>query len=157
MLFLLGELQKLPLNILFTQSLYNPWHMKKFLARFYMILYLENLGKTSAAHPVANFQSCHARVGYLVNTGKYTPSRARQILKKPILTQLYWEYIFPYCPSRWLWCRSFENSLGNARCLEGYIATVVIPYSINGFISFISIFFFFQFFLKQEKNRDGSL
>ena len=63
---------------------------------------------------------------------KYTPSRAGPILEKPVLTQLYWEYIFLYCPSRRLWCGSFENSLGNTLCLEGYIVTVVFPYSIGG-------------------------
>ena len=41
-----------------------------------------------------------------------------------VLTELYWEYIFPYCPSRQLWWRSFENSFRNTLCLEGYIATV---------------------------------
>ena len=55
-LFLFGELQKLTLNIL----TYGTW--KKFLARFNRIFYLENLGWTSASHPVANFPSCHARV-----------------------------------------------------------------------------------------------
>jgi hypothetical protein len=129
-LFLLGELQKLPLNILSTQSLFNSLQLKKFLAWFYGILYLEKLGGTSAVHPVANFQSCHARFGYWVNTGKYTPSRAGPILEKPVLTQLYWEYIFPYYPSRQLWCGSFETSLGNTLCLEGFIATVIFPYSI---------------------------
>ena len=34
MFFLLGELLKFPLNILSTQSLYNQWSLKKFLARF---------------------------------------------------------------------------------------------------------------------------
>ena len=67
--FLLAELLKLPLNILSTQSLHNSWQLKKFLAWFYRILYLETLGGTSAAHPVVNFQSCHARVSYWVNTG----------------------------------------------------------------------------------------
>ena len=125
--FLLGELLMMPLNILSTQSLHNSWHLKTFLAWFYRILYLENLGGASAAHPVANFQSCLGRVGYWVNTGKYNP-----ILEKTVLTQLYWEYIFRYCPSRRLWCGSFENSLGNTLCLECFIATFVFTYSIGG-------------------------
>ena len=132
MFFLLGELLMLPMNSLSTQSLYNPWQLKKFFARFYRILYLENLGGTSAAHPVVNFQTCHARVRYWANSGKYTPSIAGPILEKPVLAQLYWEYIFPYCPSRQLWYGSYENSLSITLCLEGYIATVVYPYSIGG-------------------------
>ena len=52
-------------------------------------------------------------------------SRAGPILEKPVLAQLYWEYIFSYCPSRQLWYGTFENSLGNTLCLEGFIATVV--------------------------------
>ena len=52
-------------------------------------------------------------------------SRAGPILEKPVLAQLYWEYIFPYCPSRRLWCGSFENLPGNTLCLEGYIAIIV--------------------------------
>ena len=54
----------------------------------YRILSLENLGGALAAHPVANFQSFHARVGYWVNTEKCTLSRAVPILEKPVFTQL---------------------------------------------------------------------
>ena len=43
-LFLLGELLKLPLNGLSTQSFYNQWHLEKFLVTFDRILYLEKLG-----------------------------------------------------------------------------------------------------------------
>ena len=38
---------------------------------------------------------------------------------------------FPYFPSRQIWCGSFENSLGNTLCLEGYIVPVVFLYSIG--------------------------
>ena len=108
--FLLDELLKFPLNVLSTQSLYNPRHLEKFLARFYRIFYLENLGRgASAAHPLASFQSCHARVLYWANTVKYTTSTAGPILEKLVLAQLYWEHIFPHGPSRKLWCGSSEN------------------------------------------------
>ena len=83
---------------------------------FYRVLDIENLGGALANHPVANFQSCHARVGYWVNTGKYTPSRAGPIPEKPVLAQLHCEYILPYCPSKGLWCGSFKNSLENTLC-----------------------------------------
>ena len=34
----------------------------------------------------------------LGNTGKYTPSKAGPIQTFTVLGQLYWAYIFPYCP-----------------------------------------------------------
>ena len=49
---------------------------------------LRNLGGTSAAHPVVNFQICYARVGYWVNTGKYTPSRAGGIFSSTLSVEL---------------------------------------------------------------------
>ena len=59
---------------------------------------LENLRGTSAAHPVANSQSFHARVGYRVNTGKYTPCRAWLILEKASIGPALLGVYFPVLP-----------------------------------------------------------
>ena len=80
-LFLLGEaLKALPPKLSIIKISFHPMALREFLARFCVILYLENsLRVTSVAHPVVNY-------------------RAGPILEKSVLGQLYWVYIFLYCP-----------------------------------------------------------
>ena len=62
--FLLGEPIKFPpKNCLHSKLFHGIWHIDQFLAIFDGFLYLDNAcGKTSVAHPLVNFESCHARV-----------------------------------------------------------------------------------------------
>ena len=66
----------------------------------------------------------------LGNTVKYTPSRASPIQTFPVLGQLYWAYILPYCPVEDSGVAALKFHLGYTLCLNRYITGVVFKYYI---------------------------
>ena len=55
-------------------------------------------GETLAAHPLVNYQSCHARVLNWAIRENISPVELVQYGYIPYWVELYWAYIFPYCP-----------------------------------------------------------